>query len=487
MTSKKQILKAFHAEALNDLKSIKTKLDPRTYAAYEYKITNPDIRLSSLKKFMSVFQNIKLTNVSKSKKITLKDVKAVAKENKEAAEQILNISGYNPSEQKQKLTRDERINSKVDDKIKKDEELIKSRYSKQALGDKFNQITLTDPKFSSEGNYNPNVMKSAIIKELLFALKNSNFQYNIVANLIIAFKMINAVEGYTSQFYYNSKIATQLQSQNQIIEFTISEILKFDLRIDALSAMGSGFTFEKIDYILVQFSKTKKTKAGSYIETPKILANKKAIVNIKNNDDKCIIWALLTFLHYDKVKDGCKSKLSSYEQYISSIKTPIDIKYPIDIQTDIKKFERLNNIKINVFEYDEKDFEFKNIKPLYNTSIRNDNVCNLLLLKEGLKEHLVLIRDFGKLKRTNDVHEKRFWCYQCLECSYDTTEKLISHQKLCFNHEAVGVKIPKKYDPLNIEYDHNGREKKRNDLIKFTNHNKKFKHPFGVYLDIRKS
>ena len=49
MSSKKQILKAFHAEALNDLKSIKTKLDPRTYAAYEYKITNPDIRLSSLK------------------------------------------------------------------------------------------------------------------------------------------------------------------------------------------------------------------------------------------------------------------------------------------------------------------------------------------------------------------------------------------------------------------------------------------------------
>ena len=29
-----------------------------------------------------------------------------------------------------------------------------------------------------------------------------------------------------------------------------------------------------------------------------------------------------------------------------------DIQYPIDIQQDIPKFEKLNNIKINVFDYD---------------------------------------------------------------------------------------------------------------------------------------
>ena len=61
---------------------------------------------------------------------------------------------------------------------------------------------------------------------------------------------------------------------------------------------------------------------------------------------------------------------------------------------DLPKFEKSNNIKINVFNL------VKN-KPtvLYNSRDRDINipVCNLLLLEEQDKAHFVLIRDLGRL------------------------------------------------------------------------------------------
>ena len=66
----------------------------------------------------------------------------------------------------------------------------------------------------------------------------------------------------------------------------------------------------------------------------------------------CIIWCLLANKYYETINNNHKSEVSTYKKYFDEIKQPNDIIYPIDIQKDISKFEKLNNIKINVFEYD---------------------------------------------------------------------------------------------------------------------------------------
>ena len=41
-------------------------------------------------------------------------------------------------------------------------------------------------------------------------------------------------------------------------------------------------------------------------------------------------------------------------------------------------------------------------------------------------------------------HNKRYWCNQCLNISYETKEKLDDHLKLCMNHEAVRAILAEK-------------------------------------------
>ena len=39
------------------------------------------------------------------------------------------------------------------------------------------------------------------------------------------------------------------------------------------------------------------TKGSTYIPLPDWITNKKAIVNIKNKDEKCFIWCILRYLY----------------------------------------------------------------------------------------------------------------------------------------------------------------------------------------------
>ena len=78
----------------------------------------------------------------------------------------------------------------------------------------------------------------------------------------------------------------------------------------------------------------------------------------------------------------------------------------------------------------------------YNTRSRNENVINLLLLKDGDKEHLVWIKDYGKFQCMDYKSCKMYWCGQCLSKSFDSQEKLNEHLKLCMTHEAVKAITP---------------------------------------------
>ena len=53
------------------------------------------------------------------------------------------------------------------------------------------------------------------------------------------------------------------------------------------SLKGSDFVFDRVDLLLYELHKVSLNRAGSYIDSPKWLKNKKITINPKNNDDKC--------------------------------------------------------------------------------------------------------------------------------------------------------------------------------------------------------
>ena len=106
---------------------------------------------------------------------------------------------------------------------------------------------------------------------------------------------------------------------------------------------------------------------GSYIELPEYIKNKKACVNIKNTDEKCFKWAILASKHYHEFKSKKMSLISSsYHKFEKELIEPENVTYPLDIEF-IPKFEKLNKLKINVFELIEEQDEEENIK--YATKI----------------------------------------------------------------------------------------------------------------------
>ena len=76
-----------------------------------------------------------------------------------------------------------------------------------------------------------------------------------------------------------------------------------------------------------------------YTSLPKILANKKAIIYVKNYDDECLFHAINSV--YNHVLDH-SGRFSKYPDYSSNLKTDgIDFPMPI---SPIPKVEKNNNV-----------------------------------------------------------------------------------------------------------------------------------------------
>ena len=327
-----------------------------------------------------------------------------------------------------------------------------------------------------------NMIYSELIKKFIYE-NNKNTKTTIQGAIIINFTFFKKTkDGFIEiERYFHSKSSEVLKSQNQIKEFSKKNVDLFFNRLVDDNGGSAGY-FYKINEITLIFAKRRKTKAGTFIELPKKIKDKNACVNIKNkNDNYCLIWCLLAKKYYDTIKSKDKNELYHYKKYFDEIIKPKDINYPIDIQHDIPKFEKLNDIKINVYQYDK---NFTKLETLYNNNDRNKNVITLLLVdeinKDGtINEHLVWIKDLSRLLRVDDKHEKRFWCYQCLNSSYKTIELLEEHHNLCFNNESISTKLPSKTiinkDGVEIE--------NPNSKIKFKNEQNKIMHPFNVFLD----
>ena len=59
------------------------------------------------------------------------------------------------------------------------------------------------------------------------------------------------------------------------------------------TVVGSGFTITKIIFLDIHILKSDPLQASPYIDLPKKINLKKAVVNIQNKDNKCFLWSVL--------------------------------------------------------------------------------------------------------------------------------------------------------------------------------------------------
>ena len=261
----------------------------------------------------------------------------------------------------------------------------------------------------------------------------------------------------TEQVFRSSTVA--VVNNDDVITSLAAAMREIHVQSEEFQAQGSGWALERVLSLTVHTVAYQPLMGNSYIKLPEYIIRKRAVLNIQNRDDKCILWSILAHLHPIAHGDNAK-RVTKYRPYEHELNMA-GVTYPTPLQ-DISKIEKNNNLSINVIGYDSTDGFY----PLRITRDIKDRHINLLLITDGEKSHYCLIRNFSALlsKRSKDGHKQHF-CYNCLH-AFTKKSLLDNHVPLCYKQRAQKIVFPEK-------------EK----TVKFKNIKKQLRVPFIIYAD----
>ena len=154
-------------------------------------------------------------------------------------------------------------------------------------------------------------------------------------------------------------------------------------KVQQFQKEGSGWVFENIESFDINIDPFEPLSGSSYISLPKNLEYKKAIINVRNeNDHECFKWATTSAIcQREKDPQRLNKKMRNNSQNLNwdGIDFPVSIK-------QIDKFERQNNYAINVFGYEE-----SKVYPL-RFSKKDSQVVDLLLITADSRNHYCWIK-----------------------------------------------------------------------------------------------
>jgi hypothetical protein len=247
---------------------------------------------------------------------------------------------------------------------------------------------------------------------------------------------------------------------NQDIEHALREsIMKMVNSFVEYQREGSNWTLDKVLGININIVTYSPLKGSSYLPLPAKLARKKAIVNVQNTDDKCFMWSVLAALHPTTGHHGHPNRVNNYIAYQAELNFT-DISFPVKV-ADISKFEKQNDISINVFGFE------KEVYPLHLTKERGVRHVDLLILHRGDTSHYCWIKNFNRLMGDQTSHDHQyFYCHYCLHGF--TKEKLLKkHLPYCQIHGAQRTEMPSEEEKW----------------LKFSDVSKQLRVPIVVYAD----
>ena len=135
-------------------------------------------------------------------------------------------------------------------------------------------------------------------------------------------------------------------NENNLDEHYNKQTAHIQTWIEKFTNTASGLEIDHCIKLYLNIAKYEPLKGSSYIPLPKVISDKKAIINLPNDDERCLEWHILADKHPNK---NNPSKLSSYRKYLGTLNMEgIDFPTPI---SQIPKVEKQNDIAINVYGY----------------------------------------------------------------------------------------------------------------------------------------
>ena len=175
---------------------------------------------------------------------------------------------------------------------------------------------------------------------------------------------------------FNSRM-TQVCNLNDIDNIVRSMIEHMAQQVENPALRDSKFVFEMVMRMDISIHRLNLTRGSSYIPLPDWLSKKEAIINPKNLDMKCFKWAVIAAMKWKEIKRNVQrvSKLRRYDDLDWD-----GINFPVST-SDINRFERRNQISVNVLALDGKAPYICRKGGDYN------RVVNLMIIEDGDKRH----------------------------------------------------------------------------------------------------
>ena len=299
------------------------------------------------------------------------------------------------------------------------------------------------------------------LKEFLKNHKNTKVRFVLICMMVKQEGNEKLLFKVQDKAYFHSNLHINLESTDEkdLLGSVIHTILE---KINIYQQNGSGWYFKEIVNLEIHTVDYRPMKGGSYIPLPDWIMRKKAIVSLRNKDNKCFIWSILRYLHPREKND---SRLTDLRQYEHELNIPRGFTFPVKIR-DISKFESLNSNPpgINVFSVNES----KKFYPLRMALRDPHKTIDLFLYEEDGQHHYSLIKNFSRLFRsqiTSRTNEPIHICKRCFT-HFTKEDLLLKHTAYCSSNESAAVKMPPS-----------------KNILKFQNYNKQFPIPFVIYAD----
>ena len=167
---------------------------------------------------------------------------------------------------------------------------------------------------------------------------------------------------------------------NSMIEEVLENMAKFQRR-------ESGWRFEeilKLELHLVEFA---PWKGNSWIPLPEKIIKKKAVINMKNEDNECFKWCVTRALNpVERDSERVTQKLRKQSEELNWK----GISFPMEVDK-IDRFEKNNLfVSVNILYINGNE----NIQPLRISNVEREHNINLLLIEQDGKKTLLLDKEY---------------------------------------------------------------------------------------------
>ena len=346
---------------------------------------------------------------------------------------------------------------------------FKIRKTASALNSFTNQYAI-----EGHAGYDPNSFLTTV-KQSIINLLSNNRQTKSQMILKCVFEKTNLQTGETvtteSAFRSATEIVLEATNIDELYKKSTDQILEF---FDTFQNNGSGWVFKSIVSLEIHTVKYQPLSGSSYIPLPKYLADKKAMINLKNDDQQCFKWAVTRAVNpVEKNAERIDKKLRAKADTLNWD----GITFPTPL-SEIDKFERNNpSVSVNVVGFAEKgscrDAKYEDtVYPLRTSLYKREHEVDLFLFSGGNQtKHYCVIKNLSRLlssQKSKDGHV-RYYCRRCFN-SFTSEERLADHDEICRNNDTVKIEMPKQTeDYFPTQY--------------FKNHFKSQNVPFVVYAD----